>query len=77
MIELIEEAEGDPILKEELLKEIAFRRKKEEEELKQRTRFTRVIPKGTVDIDGYEDYDERVRIFKKRLAILIKSDNIK
>lgn len=87
MIKLIEEAEGDPTKKKELLAEINLQREEEEKqkqkindlktkesllENKARTIENNLQPFQWIE---YEDYDERVKIFKRRLAIFLKSEN--
>ncbi|MFX0181461.1 MAG: hypothetical protein ACFE95_00155 [Candidatus Hodarchaeota archaeon] len=87
MIKLIEEAEGDPTKKKELLTEINLQREKEEKQkqeindlstkdalLEKKARTIENTPQTFKWIE-YEDYDERVRIFKKRLAIFLTSEN--
>jgi len=87
MIKLIEEAEGDPTKKKELLVEINLQReeeKKQKQNIKDFKNKESLLEKKARTIENnlqpfqwieYEDYDERVRIFKRRLTIFLKSDN--
>ncbi|MHA2227083.1 MAG: hypothetical protein ACXAC8_17845 [Candidatus Hodarchaeales archaeon] len=76
MIRLIEEAEGNPSRKRELLQEMHRRRELLKKKIANSNNLsiTTRTDKSIADFDGYEDYEERLRIFKKRLAILLQPD---
>ncbi|MFX0207756.1 MAG: hypothetical protein ACFFDT_17335 [Candidatus Hodarchaeota archaeon] len=77
MIKILEETEGDPILKKEFLERITRAKSKEKSDRRlmgKSSPTTITIGPPEIDFDGYEDFNERVRIFKKRLAILLKPE---
>ncbi|MHA2244884.1 MAG: hypothetical protein ACXADY_07930 [Candidatus Hodarchaeales archaeon] len=70
MIKILEETEGDPILKIQFLRMLTPTISKE----KQNQRLGERLDPPEIDFNGYKDLNERINIFKKRLAILLKPE---
>ncbi len=68
MIRLVEKTEGDSPQKKEFLQDLYAIQKIHPNFVGGSSTET------MIDFDGYQDYEERLHIFKKRLAILLKPE---